>query len=383
MDRPPRKPEGLPRQPPPAAVDETTPVAGSIDPAAPPEGPLPSPASVEGSMRRTMPLPAPDIRPRRSGMQTESLAAPTIEIPPDPTPPPAAPTGADLAPPSPPVPDPSASPPTAGPTEPPPPRRVRPSRPSPPVSSGVRIAAGSTPQVPRPLAWGITGVLIFVSGLALWGAREGVAASLDRWLALPTPQAAEPIAEVPVRPPPPVVAEEPEETGPVWTFETIEAAIQPLPEQVGALSEAGRGELKDFADLARRNAPQALQRSRWENWRQVWRNRTLALRQTMPPVATCRPHAALEATCVVVDDSLGVLEGIADLPDATEASAALDRADEILDTWRAAVEAEAAAALEAAALEAEALAEEGLDQDSGVGSETEAIEVEDLLDPDG
>lgn len=241
--------------------------------------------------------------------------------------------------------------------------------------------------------------MVFLAGLLLWAVQGSLASSLDRWLTLPSWQSTTPDIVIEPRPVVEVEAEEPEDTGPVWTFETIEEALLPLPIQVQELSRAGGQEQESFADLARRKAPEALQRSRWENWRLVWGNRTLVLRQAMPPLDSCRPHAALEPTCLVVDETLSMLEEIAHLEDSTTALAYFERADQVLETWRLAKEAEEAAAMEAEALAAEALAAEALeaqaltdeilqaDPDSGEGPDvTEPVgdvEVEDLLDPNG
>ena len=214
---------------------------------------------------------------------------------------------------------------------------------------------------------------MLIAGWGLWLVRRPVDQALDRWLTLPSwPQPAaeeeEPVAAVEDTP----VMEPEADEGPTWTFETIEAALVPLPQQLQALSDAGKGEVADFADLARRKAPEALQRSRWENWRRAWRNRTSQQRQAMPPLEVCLPHAALESTCLAVDEALVALETVGELPSPDAAPTHLACADAVLGAWRQAEEAARAAAeaaaLEAAAMEAEA-AEAAADGTEGPASD--------------
>ncbi len=205
--------------------------------------------------------------------------------------------------------------------------------------------------------------------------RHGVGLDFDRWLTLPTWQEQEaPATETTVEVTEPRAAE-PQEEGPAWTFESIEAALRPLPAQLQTLSDAGKVEQEDFADLARRQAPQALQRSRWENWRRVWGNRTAQLRQAMPPLEVCLPHAALEATCLATDEALEALERIVGLPSPAAAPTQLACADAVLAAWHLAEE-------EAAAAQAAAEADYGLNDDNGDTGDP-VIEVEDLLRPEG
>lgn len=421
MDQPPSKPPGQddgPRPQIPKAASEPRPHTEA------PTIKLPSPDAQTtlkpGDLRHTTPLVASELPGvRRPGLQTETLEAPVIPSAPPPdlasealtavmpkvpetpthapapvaTPPAPAPTAPDLL-----IPPPQAST-TQHPqtTLPPPPERPkppqRPSRPPSPASSGVRIAARSQANIPRPIAWGAGVVLVALSGLALWAARQPIDQSLDRWLTLPTFERVEPVAQDTPQPVQEAAPVEKEESGPVWDFPTIEEALTPLPDQVQALSTAGRQEQADFADLAQRDAPAALQQSRWDNWRQVWQNRTAVPRQAMPPVDECLPHAALEAACVAVHQALLELEGISGLPRADSALNAFDRADAVLEAWRTAKEEEEAAALEAAALEAEAAAQEAqaageltdeiLDATDDDRLIAEPVEEENLLPPDG
>lgn len=405
MDQPPSKPPGHDDGPRPGAPATASPAPKRGQGSEAPTIKLPPPEAQTtlkpGDLRHTTPLVASELPGRRRpGLQTETLEAPEIPAAPTPTPASEVPTTV-----MPKVPEPPASaltppPPSTGqrpqPSPPPPPREPapqRPSRPPSPGSSGVRIAARSQAGVPRPIAWGAGVVLVVLSGLVFWAARQPIDGSLDRWLTLPTIQRAEPVAVATPQPVQDAVPVEEEDTGPVWDFTTIEEALIPLPDQVQTLITAGRQEQTDFADLAQRDAPAALQQSRWDNWRQVWRNRTAIPRETTPPVEECLPHAALEAACVAVHEALLELEGISELPQADGALEVFDRADAVLDAWRTAKEAEEAAALEAAALEAEAaaleaqaageLTDEILDATDGDPLIAEPVEEEDLLPPDG
>lgn len=355
-------------------------------------------------LRQTTALPPPELTPRqqRAGVRTEVLAPPPDELP---TRPPAAATQAPQPPtgtsaPLPltgtPAPQPPIGPPpraavsdntsgnrpeakpeaTAEVAATPPPaietRPARASRPARPPSSGLRIAARSRPQLPRPIAWGLGLALVLVAGLVAWMSRQDLSLAFDRWLTLPSWQAEQSPPTEPLVEPATPAATVPQESGPVWTFETIEAALGPLPAQLQTLSDAGKVEQEDFADLARRQAPAALRRSRWENWRLVWGNRTAQLRQAMPPLDVCLPHAALESTCLATDEALEALERLVDLPDPEAAPTHLACADAVLAAWRRAEE----EALTRAA--AAAVGEPGLDDTAEA-----AIEVEDLLRPEG
>jgi hypothetical protein len=192
----------------------------------------------------------------------------------------------------------------------------------------------------------LTAALVVVAGVVLFLARGALLPALDRWLPAPTREAPAPepetVATEPAEP------EEAEDPGPVWTFTTVEEALDGLPERTEALIAEGREELPEFADLDSDDESRALLiRNRWQPWGRIWRNRVGVLRQQLPPLEECRVHAALEPTCNALAESFALLEEIPAAENVEAAEELLDRAAAVLEAHRLWLEGETEDAEEA------------------------------------
>ncbi len=200
--------------------------------------------------------------------------------------------------------------------------------------SALRVAVSSSSAEPHPgWAWGLTLVVVVAGGVTLYAARTAMATVLDRWL-----PRLEREAEAPPEVPAMTVAPEPgveEVIEPEWTFVDVEAAIRPLPESTAALIAEGRGELSQFTDLDSADQTRALlTRNRWRLWGPIWHNRVGHVRRPMPPAEVCDIHAALEATCRAIRESLAILDRVPDAENAGEAGELLDEASQVLEQLR-------------------------------------------------
>ncbi len=186
----------------------------------------------------------------------------------------------------------------------------------------LRGAARSSSPEPSVIgAWVVTLVLILVAGGTLYAVRSPVNAALDRWLPTLARPSEEPAQELPEPVPEPAPVAE-EESGPVWTFVDIEAAIGPLPESTDALIAEGRSELSQFTGLSSKDETRALLiRNRWRLWGRIWHNRVEQIRGAMPPLEECVIHAALEPICLALTESLASLDQV---PSANSVAAAKD-----------------------------------------------------------
>ena len=100
------------------------------------------------------------------------------------------------------------------------------------------MTAGHRTETPSWGAWGLTAAGVVAVGLLLWAARWSIAPALDRWLpaAEEAPAEPEPAPEV-------VDLEPPEPAAPVWTFDDLAVALEPLPGLTETLIAEGRAEL--------------------------------------------------------------------------------------------------------------------------------------------
>ena len=182
--------------------------------------------------------------------------------------------------------------------------------------------------------WALSAGAILGGALTLYTARSAIGPALDRWV----PKIERPAEVVaPAQPEAAAVPEsEPEEpAGPEWTYFDVEAAIQPLPESAESLTSAGRGEMSQFADLGTDDEIRALViGNRWRLWGRVWRNRVEQIRRPLPPAEACDLHAALEATCRAVRQSLELLDRVPAAGNTREAEALFDEAAGLLEALR-------------------------------------------------
>jgi len=202
-----------------------------------------------------------------------------------------------------------------------------------PGSGAFHLAATRTAALPTPWAWGLTAALVVVAGVVLFLARGSLLPALDRWLPAPSREAPAPEPEVvAVAPEEPEVEEDP---GPVWTFTTVEEALEGLPERTEALIAEGREELPEFADLDSDDDSRALLiRNRWQPWGRIWLNRVGVLRRQLPPLEECRVHAAHEPTCDALAESFALLQEIPAAANVEAAEELLDRAAAVLEAHR-------------------------------------------------
>lgn len=189
----------------------------------------------------------------------------------------------------------------------------------------LRRAASAAPS--RAPGWVLSAALILLAAGSYFFFRQPLDEHLPRLEKRQAPAAVAPATQEEA--PTPEVAPEP--VARIWTFQEMESALEPLPEQTAALITAGREELSGFTDLDSDDEARRLRaRSQWESWGRIWRNRVRAIRDQIPPMDQCGRHAALEPIC---DTLAAALQHLARVPlagNAEEAAASLDLAEVVL-----------------------------------------------------